>query len=430
MNLPSTVLILGAGGREHALLKACLRSPAVQRTVVAPGNGGIATEAETRPIDPCDSAAVLALAREIDAGLVIIGPEAPLAAGIADHLRTAGFSVFGPGRDAARLESSKAFCKAFFQRHNIPTAAWERFDAVAPAVDYLRSQSFPIVVKASGLAAGKGVLICEDFPTAEQAVRSMLQENRFGESGHEIVIEEFLTGAEASLMVLVSGSQYCCLPPSQDHKRIGEGDTGPNTGGMGAYAPASVVTPEILRTVRDTIIAPTLQGFQQEGIDYRGVLFIGLMMDENAQPRVLEYNVRFGDPECQVLLPLCRTDPVRLMTECAHGTLQPREVEIAPDSAIIVVLAAEGYPGPYRKHDPIQLPDSIPQGVTLLHAGTALDPSGQLVTAGGRVLGVTAVAHDLPTAAKWAYHSCDQISWPGKQFRRDIAHRQLRHPLP
>lgn len=422
-----TVLIIGSGGREHALLQACRKSPLCRAVHAAPGNGGMAAEAPCHPLDIEDPEAVVSLAASLMADLVIVGPEAPLARGVADALRHAGFPTYGPGRDGALLEASKAACKAFFDRYNIPTAAWQTFTDVDAALAYLETISFPLVVKASGLAAGKGVIICEDHATAVDAVRSMLLENAFGSSGHEIVIEEFLSGQEVSLMVMVSGNRYVCLPPSQDHKRVGEGDTGPNTGGMGAFAPALIANESVLQSVRESIIEPTLKGFEAEGIDYRGTLFVGLMLDPKGTPKVLEYNVRFGDPECQVLLPLCETDPLALMWDCANGTLDPEGVRFRKDAAIIVVLAAKGYPGPYAKGDRIELPATLPENVQILHAGTRLDGE-DLVSAGGRVLGVVAIAPSLEDAARQAYEVCDQIIWPNKQFRRDIGHNQLKSP--
>ena len=420
------VLIIGSGGREHALLKACKASPLVESVVAAPGNGGMAAEATCYPLDVEDAEATVKLARERGIDLAIVGPEVPLALGVADALREAGIDTYGPGSDGAVLESSKAACKAFFKRHNIPTAAWDTFTEVAPALEYARTFTLPLVVKASGLAAGKGVIICETESEMEAAIRGMLEEDSFGESGQEIVIEEFLTGQEASIMVMVSGDQYVCLPPSQDHKRIGEGDTGLNTGGMGAYAPAAVVTEDVMETVHKDIIAPTLKGFKDEGIDFRGTLFVGLMINDEGIPKVLEYNVRFGDPECQVLLPLCETDPVQLMLDCARGTLVPADVRIRKDYAMIVVLAADGYPGGYAKNDLIKLPETLPDQVHIIHAGTKLDENGGLRSSGGRVLGVVSMAPTLEEAATDAYAVCDAIEWEKKYFRRDIGHRQLK----
>jgi len=418
------VLIIGSGGREHALLRACLKSPLVDKAYSAPGNGGMASESECHPLDAENPQACVDLARKLSCNFVIVGPEAPLAAGVADALREAGIATYGPGRDGAELESSKAACKAFFKRYAIPTAEWDNFTEVQPALAYLQNCSLPVVVKASGLAAGKGVIICETIQEAEDAVRGMLEGDQFGESGHEIVIEEFLKGQEASIMVLVSKDKYVCLPPSQDHKRIGEGDTGPNTGGMGAYAPAAVVTESVMESVHADIIKPTLDGFAQEGIDFRGTLFVGLMID-NGVAKVLEYNVRFGDPECQVLLPLCETDPVELMWACANGVLEPAEVKIRDEAAMIVVLAAKGYPASYGKGDEIQLPESLDDGISIIHAGTKLDEAGVLRSSGGRVLGVVALKPTLEEAASAAYQACESVVWENKVFRRDIGHRQL-----
>jgi len=427
MQKPLKTLIIGSGGREHALLKACLASPLVDSVRVAPGNGGMQAEAPSLPLDVEDVEAAVKLAREEAIDFAIIGPEVPLALGMADALRASGIAVYGPGRHGAHLEASKAACKAFFKKYAIPTADWATFTESIPALAYLQTCSLPVVVKASGLAAGKGVLICETPEAAAAAVRGMIEERQFGDSGSEVVIEEFLSGQEASIMVMVSGESYVCLPPSQDHKRIGEGDTGPNTGGMGAYAPAAIVDESVMETVRKSIIEPTLSGFRAEGIDFRGTLFIGLMISEKGDPRVLEYNVRFGDPECQVLLPLCETDPVQLMHACATGSLEPGEVKLKDAAAMIVVLAAGGYPGPYDKGDVIDLPGSLPAGVHLIHAGTRREADGSLTTNGGRVLGVVGTGPSLEEAARKAYHVCDEITWKGKTFRRDIGHRQLKN---
>ncbi len=426
MDSSLNVLVIGSGGREHALLRACLASPRVAAVAAAPGNGGMAAEAHCYSLDVTDPAATVALAREHGITFVIIGPEVPLALGVADALRDAGIAVYGPGRDGAVLESSKAACKAFFGKYGIPTAAWGTFSESEAALAYLKTCDLPVVVKASGLAAGNGVLNCETPAAAEAPVRGKLEVDQFGASGREIVIEECLTGQEASIMVMVSGNRYLCLPPSQDHKRIGEGDTGPNTGGMGACAPAAVVTESVMESVRRDIIEPTLEGFEAEGIDYRGTLFIGLMINEAGEPRVLEFNVRFGDPECQVLLPLCQTDPVELMWNCARGTLKPREVKISRDHAMVVVLAAKGYPGSCPKDDLLGLPLSLPENVHILHAGTRIDEEGVLRSSGGRVLGVVATGPSLGKAAEDAYAVCDAIEWENKVFRRDIGHHQLK----
>lgn len=419
-----TVLVLGSGGREHALVRACLQSPLVRRVVAAPGNGGMAQDATCVAIDAEDGPAVVALARREGVNLAIVGPEAPLAAGVADALREAGIATYGPGSDGARLEASKTYCKDFFAKYAIPTAAYGNFRELDSALAYLAQHPAPIVVKASGLAAGKGVIMCETQEAAEQAVREMLEGGKFGEAGGEIVIEEWLRGEEASIMVMVSGNEFVCLPVSQDHKRAGEGDTGLNTGGMGAYAPASIVDPELQRIVDETIIRPTLEGFEAEGIDYRGTLYIGLMLTATG-PKVLEFNVRFGDPECQVLLPLCETDPVELIHACATRTLVPAEVRIRPDAAIIVVLAAEGYPESYPKGEVIHFPETLPEGVHVIHAGTRQTEDGSIVTAGGRVLGVVALAPTLREAAERAYAAADTITWEHRYLRRDIAWREF-----
>lgn len=419
------VLIIGSGGREHALLKACLQSPLVDNVVVAPGNGGMAADARCLDVNPENVAAIVKLAQREAADFVIIGPEIPLAAGVADELRAAGVAVYGPGQAGARLEASKAYSKDFMKRYGIPTARAETFRDFGQALEYLRSQSYPVVIKASGLAAGKGVIVAESFEHAETVVHDMLVGNRFGQSGHEVLIEQFLEGEEASIMLIVSGQQYLQLPPSQDHKRVGEGDTGPNTGGMGAYAPAPVVTPEVAAKVRERIIEPTLAGLARETIDYRGTLYIGIMVSAG-EPYVIEYNVRFGDPECQILLPLLEDDPVKLMLDCARGELEPADVRLKDAHAMIIVLAAEGYPGAYRKGDPITLPGTIPANGSILHAGTKLDGAGRLVTAGGRVLGVVATGTTLEAAAEDAYALAQQVSWVGVHYRQDIGWRILK----
>ncbi len=418
------VLVIGSGGREHALVNACLNSPLVDRVAAAPGNGGMETVVDCFAVDIDTPQAVLKLVQSEGFDWVIIGPEAPMTTGLADVLRAANVAVFGPGKKGAELEASKAVCKRFLADYQIPTAAYAHFQALEPALAYLATCSYPTVVKASGLAAGKGVIICEDQQQAEAAVRDMMEHGKFGDSGSEIVIEEFLEGEELSLMVLISGDQFVCLPPSQDHKRAGKGDTGPNTGGMGAYAPLDLVNPALMQTIEQTIIAPTLKGLAAESIDFRGTLFVGLMLTAQG-PKVLEFNVRFGDPECQVLLPLCETDPVDLMLAVSEGRLQPETVRIRSGASIIVVVAAEGYPGSYTKGEVIGLPETLPEGVHIIHAGTKRSPTGQLLSNGGRVLGVVAHGATLRGAADKAYAVCDQIDWPGAYFRRDIGWRQL-----
>ena len=419
------VLIIGSGGREHALLRACKASPLVAAVSVAPGNGGMEQEAVCYPLNVSDSAAIVALAKKLDANFVIIGPEVPLSVGVVDALEAAGIPAYGPVKAGAKLEASKNFTKEFLVRHNIPTATGKRFTSSEEAVEYLSSQKFPIVIKADGLASGKGVIIAEDFDQACTAVYDMLDSGCFGKSGSEILIEEFMEGEEASIMLMVCEDRYVMLPASQDHKRVGEGDTGLNTGGMGAYAPAPVVTPEVERRVVSEIVEPTLKGLVEDGIRYRGTLYVGIMITAEG-PKVVEFNVRFGDPECQVLLPLLKTDPVEVMYACATGTLDPTVVEFHKGSNIIVVLAAEGYPGTPRKGDVISLPTRIPAGTGIIHSGTVREDNGTITTAGGRVLGVTARGENLSEAAARAYELVSQIHFEGMHYRRDIGARQLK----
>lgn len=418
-------LVIGSGGREHALVKACLQSSLVREVIAAPGNGGISQDARCVPLDVEDIDATVELVRVEKVDFVIVGPEVPLALGVADALRETGVAVYGPGAEAARLESSKVFSKAFLERHGIPTARAQAFTELKAAVEHLARQRYPVVIKASGLAAGKGVVIAEDFETAEGVAADMLVRNRFRESGHEILIEEFMSGEEASIMLMVCGDRYVMLPPSQDHKRVGEGDIGPNTGGMGAYAPTGAVDTAVRQRIIETIIEPTLKGLAGDGIDYRGTLYIGIMV-EAGQPRVVEFNVRFGDPECQILLPLLHDDPVGIMLACAEGRLEPTAVRVGDRSAVIVVLAARGYPGKYTRGGVITLPASLPDNVAILHAGTSLDSDGMLRASGGRVLGVVATGDDLRAAREAAYAVCDAVDWEDKQFRRDIGWRELR----
>ena len=419
------VLIIGSGGREHALLRACKASPLVAAVSVAPGNGGMEQEAVCYPLNVSDTAAIVALAKKLDANFVIIGPEVPLAAGAVDELEAAGILAYGPTKAGARLEASKSFTKDFLVRHGIPTARGKRFTSSEEAVEYLAAQNFPVVVKADGLASGKGVVVAEDFDQACTAVYDILDSHCFGASGNEILIEEFMEGEEASIMLMVSEDRYVMLPPSQDHKRVGEGDTGPNTGGMGAYAPASVVSPSVARRIVSEIVEPTLKGLISEGIRYRGTLYIGIMITASG-PKVVEFNVRFGDPECQVLLPLMKTDPVSVMHDCATGTLDPAAVEFRDGFDIIVILAAEGYPGTPRKGDVISLPTRLPPETGVIHCGTVREDNGAIATAGGRVLGVTARGASLSEAAQRAYALVSQIHFDGMHYRRDIGARELR----
>lgn len=418
------VLVVGSGGREHALVKACLQSPRVEKVIAAPGNGGIAGETTCLPLDVENVPATVALAQDQKIDFVIVGPEVPLSLGVVDALAAVNILAYGPKQAGARLEASKTFSKAFLKKYAIPTAYGESFTDIQDALTYLKQQAYPTVIKASGLAAGKGVVIAQSYAQAEAAARDMLLNNQFGTSGHEILIEDFMDGEEASIMLMVSGQNFVQLPASQDHKRIGEGDTGPNTGGMGAYAPADVVTDAINQKIIETIIAPTLAGLATEGIDYRGTLYIGIMI-ESGQPKVVEFNVRFGDPECQILLPLLKDDPIQLMLDCARGTLPSSATHVSDAYAMIVVLAAAGYPGGYTKGDVIEFPTTLPDHCDVVHAGTQRDATGQVITAGGRVLGVVSKANTLQAARDLAYQVCEQVKFKGAVYRRDIGHRQL-----
>ncbi len=424
-SLPTKVLVVGSGGREHALVRALAASPTQPQLIAAPGNPGMQAEGATcHQVAADDIPGLVKLAQSTATEFVVVGPEVPLALGLVDALADVGIPAFGPKADGGELEASKIRTKQILQKYGIPTAPAEVFSEVKPALEYLKVRSAPIVIKADGLAAGKGVIVAANRIEAEEAVRDMLEGNKFGASGSRVLIEDCLVGDETSILVIVSGRDYLILPTSQDHKRIGEGDTGPNTGGMGTYSPAEVVTPGLLQQIEDEIVRPSVEAIADEGIDFRGTLFIGIMLTAQG-PSVLEYNTRFGDPETQVVLPRLGCDVLELLWRAAQGDLQDFDLQVKPEHAMCVVIAARGYPASYPKGDVITFPEPMPDKVAIVQAGTARNESGQLVTAGGRVLGVTALGPDLQSAANAAYDVCDRIECPSKIFRRDIGARQL-----
>ena len=414
------ILILGSGGREHALAWAIRQNPKCDRLIVAPGNAGIAGLARCADLDILDGEEVVEFAQGNAIDLIVIGPEAPLAAGVADDCRAAGLTVFGPSKAAAMLEASKAFTKEVCDAAHVPTAAWARFDALDPALDHVRGAGAPIVVKADGLAAGKGVTVAETLDQAEAALRAL-----FAEPGAEVVIEEFMSGEEASFFVLCDGTEALPIGTAQDHKRIGEGDTGPNTGGMGAYSPAPILTDALQARVMDEIVHPTLAEMARRGTPYQGVLYVGLMI-ENGAPRLVEYNARFGDPETQVLMMRLGGQAFDLIHACAEGRLAESHVNWADDHAMTVVMAAAGYPGSYGKGERIGGLDTLPADSfhACFHAGTAM-ADGHVVTNGGRVLNLTARGATLAEARTRAYAMADGVDWPGGVLRRDIGWRAL-----
>ncbi|MDD2770120.1 MAG: phosphoribosylamine--glycine ligase [Methylococcus sp.] len=421
------VLIVGSGGREHALAWKAAQSPRVRQVFVAPGNAGTATEpgVENVAIAADDVAGLLEFAQQQGVALTIVGPEAPLVAGIVDAFRAAGLACFGPTRAAAQLEGSKAFCKDFLARHGIPTAEYRVFTEVAEAEDYIRRKAAPIVVKADGLAAGKGVIVAQSEDEAIAAVRDMLAGNAFGSAGHRVVVEEFLQGEEASFIVMADGEYALPMATSQDHKARDDGDLGPNTGGMGAYTPAPVVTPEIHQRVMETVILPTLEGMKADGVPYSGFLYAGLMIAPDGSCKVLEFNCRFGDPETQPIMMRLRSDLVELCCAAVEGRLDAVSAEWDERAALGVVMAAGGYPFDYRKDDVIQgLGQAIAPGAKVFHAGTRLDDH-KVLTAGGRVLCVAALGATVAEAQAAAYRLVEKIHWPDAFYRRDIGHRAI-----
>ncbi|QQD22240.1 phosphoribosylamine--glycine ligase [Oceanospirillaceae bacterium ASx5O] len=421
------VLIIGSGGREHALAWKALQSPLVEKVFVAPGNAGTAIEAgvENVAIDVMNFDALEAFAKDNGIGLTIVGPEAPLVGGIVNQFEAAGLKIFGPRKGAAQLEGSKAFTKDFLARHKIPTADYQNFTEVEPALAYLREKGAPIVIKADGLAAGKGVIVAETLEQAEDAVKDMLSGNAFGDAGCRVVIEEFLAGEEASFIVMVDGKNVLPMATSQDHKRVGDKDTGPNTGGMGAYSPAPVVTQDIHDRVMREVIMPTVNGMAAEGNDYTGFLYAGLMIDAAGTPKVIEYNCRFGDPETQPIMLRMQSDLVAHCLAALDGKLDSETAQWDPRPSLGVVLAAAGYPGDYPKGDVISLPATEAEGCKVFHAGTQLNAAGQPVTAGGRVLCATALGNSVSEAQAKAYDLIKGISWQGMFCRSDIGYRAI-----
>ena len=426
------ILIIGGGGREHALAWKAAQSANVEMVFVAPGNAGTAAEerVENIAVSAEDVDGLLAFAQAESVDLTIVGPEAPLVLGVVDRFQAAGLRIFGPSRAAAELEGSKAFTKDFLARHGIPTAAYGNFTDLDAAIAYIRRQGAPIVVKADGLAAGKGVILAQTEQEAIDACRDMLAGNAFGEAGHRVVIEEFLQGEEASFIVMVDGEHVLPLATSQDHKARDDGDTGPNTGGMGAYSPAPVVDAAMHRRIMQEVIHPTVRGMAADGRPYTGFLYAGIMIDPQGVPKVLEYNVRFGDPETQPILLRLRSDLVALCEAALDRRLDQVAVDWDPRASLGVVMAAGGYPDSYHKGDIIRGLDAVQgEGVKVFHAGTQLS-DGEVVTSGGRVLCVCALGDDVAVAQRRAYAAVDRISWDKAYYRRDIGHRAIARLQP
>ncbi|NRP84688.1 Phosphoribosylamine--glycine ligase [Ensifer adhaerens] len=416
------VLLIGSGGREHALAWKLAQSPLMTEFYAAPGNPGIAEHATLAALDIDDHGAVVAFCKERAIDFVVVGPEAPLVAGIADKLRAEGIAVFGPSAAAAQLEGSKGFTKDICARYDIPTGAYQRFNNAPKAKAYVRAQGAPIVVKADGLAAGKGVTVAMTVDEALAAIDDCF-EGAFGEAGAEVVIEAYLDGEEASFFCLCDGKHALALATAQDHKRVGDGDTGPNTGGMGAYSPAPVMTPDMVdRTMKD-IIEPTMRGMAESGHPFSGVFFAGLMITAKG-PELIEYNVRFGDPECQVLMMRLKSDLLPLLLACANGTLDQVNAEWSDDAALTVVMASKGYPGSYAKNTPISALPADADGAKVFHAGTALK-DGALIATGGRVLNITATGKTVSEAQKRAYALAGQVRWENGFYRSDIGWRAV-----
>jgi len=420
------ILVVGGGGREHALCWALKRDAPNATVFAAPGNPGTAQLGTNLSIDTVEVGKVVEAVKELRIDLTVVGPEAPLAAGLADALRATGRPVFGPDRAAARIESSKAFAKEVMQRAGVPTPASRTFDTLAPAIAYIHRHAEPLVVKASGLAGGKGAVVCVTRDEAARTARAMLAEGAFGEAGREIVVEQFLEGEELSILALTDGERILLLPAAQDHKRLSEGDAGPNTGGMGAYCPVSIATPALLERVRREVLEPTLRELAVRGAKYAGVLYAGLMLGADGTPRVLEFNCRFGDPETQALLPTL-PGVTRHLVEIATGGWRPERTTLdATRAAVTTVLAAPGYPDTPELGAAIIVPRDVEPGTLVFHAGTYRDPDGTLRVHGGRVLGVTGLGDTVWEAARRSAAACELIAYQGKTYRRDIGWREIR----
>ena len=424
------VLVIGSGGREHALAWKLAQSPRVAEVIVAPGNAGTASEPKCRnaAVKATDIDGLLQLAQDEGVALTVVGPEQPLVAGVVDRFRAAGLRIFGPSAAAAQLEGSKAFAKAFLHRHRIPTAHYAVHTDVDAALAHVRAHGAPIVIKADGLAAGKGVIVATTLAEAEAAVRDMLSGNAFGDAGARVVIEEFLEGEEASFICMVDGQHALPMATSQDHKRVGDGDTGPNTGGMGAYSPAPVVTPEVHARILRDIIQPTVAGMAADGVPFTGFLYAGLMIDASGAPKVIEFNVRFGDPETQPVMLRLRSDLVDLIEAALDGQLDRIEAQWDPRPALGVVMASRPYPDTPISGEAISGLDAVPASAKVFHAGTALGNDGTIVTAGGRVLCVCALGESIAAAQRAAYAGVAAITWPHAFHRRDIGWRAIARP--
>jgi len=420
-----TILVVGSGGREHALVWKIAQSPLVEKIYAAPGNPGMAGQAERVPVPVEDLDGIVALAEKKRVDLTVVGPEAPLAAGLTDRLAEKGLLVCGPSRAAAQLEGSKVFTKRILAKYGIPTAEFREFDEYDDAEQHILSHRIPVVIKADGLAAGKGVSVAGTYEEAIAFLQDVMKKRVFGDAGERVVVEECLTGEEASYIVFTDGEKIVSLPSSQDHKPIGDGDTGPNTGGMGAYSPAPVVTPEVEEKILTRIFEPLLSGMRAEGIPFRGILYGGLMIDRG-EPKVLEFNVRFGDPEAQPLFLRLKSDLVPLLLQCARGKITDAGMEIDPRPTVCVVMSSGGYPGAYSKGFPITGIEEAEAigGVQVFHAGTEIR-DGRLVTNGGRVLGVTAVDDDIPSVIARGYRAVEKIRWEGAYWRTDIGKKAL-----